>query len=107
VDVAEAVVEPGAVRLAGNADDLDPADARSADRPDGRVHDEKPAGRPLVDIAGEDRNRRDLRGADRVTFADPLADKDRKRLVAAVADGRRPIGALNPGRDVDDSSGTL
>jgi len=61
VDVAEAVVERGVVRLAVDADDLDAADARFADLPEARVHDEEPAGRPLVDIAGQDRNRRDLK----------------------------------------------
>ena len=105
VDVAEAVVERGAVRLAVNADDLDAADACFADLPEGRVHDEEPAGRPLVDIAGEDRNRRDLGGLDRVAFVDPLADEDRKRLVTAVANGRRQVGVLNSSGDVDDASG--
>jgi hypothetical protein len=76
VDVAEAVVEGGAVRPAVNADDLHAADGRFADLPEGRVHDEEPAGRPLVDIAGEDRNRRDLRGLDRVAFVDPVVVRD-------------------------------
>ena len=84
-----------AVRLAVNADDLDAADARFADLPEGRVHDEEPAGRPLVDIAGEDRNRRDLHGLDRAALVDPLADEDRERLVAAIADGRCPVGVLS------------
>jgi len=69
------------------------------------VDDEEPAGCPLVDIAGEDRNRRDLRGLDRVAFVDPLADEDRKRLVTAVANGRRQVGVLNSSGDVDDASG--
>src|ERR1039457_3125246 len=105
MDVAEAVVERGVVRLAVNADDLDAADGRVADLPEGRVLDEESAGRPLVDIAGQDRNRRDLRGPGRVALVDPLADEDRKRLVGAVADGRCPVGVLKPGGDVDHASG--
>ncbi len=105
IGVAEAVVERGAVRLAVNADDLDAADGRFADLPEGRVHHEEPAGRPLIDIAGEDRNRRNLRGLDRVAFVGPLADEDRERLVAAITDRHCPVRVLNPSGDVDHASG--
>src|ERR1700685_4316485 len=62
VHVAEAVVEGGAVRRAVNADDLDATDGRLADLPEGRVHDEEPAGCPFVDITGADRDRWGLPG---------------------------------------------
>jgi hypothetical protein len=38
-----------------------------------------------------------------VAFVDPLVDEDRERLVAAAADGRCPVGVLNPGGHVDDA----
>src|SRR5258707_9030795 len=103
--VAEAVVERGAVGVAIETDDLHAADAGLADLPVGRVDDEEPTGCKLVYIAGEDRDRRDIRGRGRLTLVDPLADKDLERVMARVTDRCLGAGPLNPGGDLDDAAG--
>src|SRR5262245_28844304 len=95
-----AVEEPGA-ELIGvwlMADDLDAASAEVSQPPVGGVHDEVPAGHPLVDVARHDRDRRCAVTRDRLAFRDPPADEDVEPLEPRRGSPFCEAPSAHPGR---------